>query len=90
MLYIKTIRGNASLPEDTSRSDGRRDTNRVVEGQTQRLVRLLTTLAAIEQLVLERVAQRKERAARRVRRSVDTVGTSDAARECSCFTTHAQ
>ena len=70
-----------NLPEDTSASDLGRDTNRVVEGETERLARLLATLATVEELVLERVAESKERAAGGVGSGVDAVGASDAAGE---------
>ena len=74
-----SIRNTNNLPEDTSASDLGRDTNRVVEGETERLVRLLATLATVEELVLERVAESKERAAGGVGSGVDAVGASDAA-----------
>ena len=55
------------------------DGDGVVEGETERLVRLLATLATVEELVLERVAESKERAAGGVGSGVDAVGASDAA-----------
>ena len=54
--------------------------------QTDRLVRLSAALGTLEQVLLDVVADREERAACRVRRSVLAVGASDAASERSCQT----
>lgn len=70
-----------NLPELAARGDGRRDADGVVEGQTEGLVDLLATLAAIEQVLLDVVADSEELAARRVGSGVHAVGAGDTAGE---------
>ncbi len=55
-------------PELAAGGDGGGDTDGVVEGQTKGFVDLLTTLAAVEEVRLEILDHREERAARRVGR----------------------
>ena len=59
----------------------RRDTDGVVEGQTEGLVNVLSALAAVEQVLLDVVADGEEGAAGRVVHHVDAIGTGDAADE---------
>ena len=69
------------VPELDAGGDGGRDTDGVVEGQTKGLVDLLTALAAVEQVLLDVVANGEESAAGRVGRGVHAVGASDPAGE---------
>ena len=63
-------------PELASASNGRRDTDGVVEGQTEGLVDFLAALAAIEQILLDVVTDGEQSAARRVGRRVHAVRAS--------------
>ena len=59
-----------------------READRVVESQAKRLVRLLSALAAVEQVLLQVIDDGEERAARRIRRGMDTVRARDTLCEC--------
>ena len=65
------------VPELAASGDGGRDTDGVVEGQTKGLVDLLTALAAVEEVLLNVVANSEQRTARGVRRRVHAIGASD-------------
>ena len=54
-----------------------------MEGQAERLVHLLTTLASIEELLLNEVANSEQRAASSIGSGVLAIRTSNAAREGS-------
>ena len=58
-----------------------READGIVEGQTERLVRLLAALAAVEEVALELVDNVEEGAARLVSCGVHAVRTRNAARE---------
>ena len=73
------------VPELAASGDGGRDTDGVVEGQTKGLVDLLTTLAAVEQVLLDVVANGEQSTAGGVGRSVHAVGASDPAGERTYF-----
>ena len=68
-----------SSPEDTSCSNSGRKTDSVVESETEGLVSVLATLAAIEQVLLDILHNGEERAASRVHDGVDTIGTGHSA-----------
>ena len=71
------------VPELAAGGDGGRDTDGVVEGQTKGLVDLLTTLAAVEEILLKVVHYGEERAAGGIRRCMHAVGTCYAAGQSS-------
>ena len=62
------------------------ETNRVVERQTQRLVHFLSTLGAVEEVLLDVLQDREPGAASFVRRSVLAIGTSNTSSEGSACT----
>ena len=55
-----------------------------MEGQTKRLVNLLTALATIEEVLLDVVAHSEERAARGVGRGVNAIGASNPTGKSAC------
>ena len=57
-----------------------------MEGQAKGLMDVFAALAAVEQILLNVVADGEERATRRVGRGVDTVGTRNPASKCACAT----
>ena len=59
----------------------RRETDGVVEGESEGLVDLFTALAAIEQVLLDVLENREERTTSCVRRRVFAVRTSDTTRQ---------
>ena len=61
------------------RLPGGAKTDGIVEGETERLVGLLTALATVKELVLEGVTDGEEAAASSVRRGVHTVGAGNTA-----------
>ena len=61
-----------------------------MEGQTEGLVDVLATLAAVEQVLLDVVADGEKGAAGRVVHHVDAVGTGDTADERACNTKSVQ
>ena len=61
---------STAAAEHTGGSDLGRDADGVVEGETEGLVHLLTALAAVEEVLLDVVADGEERAAGGVRRNV--------------------
>ena len=61
-----------------------READRVVESQAERLVRLLSALAAVEQILLDVVANSEQSAASGVGRGVHTVRASDPTGEGAC------
>ena len=65
------------LPEYALFHVGNGDTDGVVEGQTKGLVDLLTALAAVEEVLLNVVANSEERTTCGVRRRVHAIGASD-------------
>lgn len=65
---------SASASELALRKHARRETDGVVEGQTERLVYFLATFPAIEEVLLNIIPDSEERTACRVRRGVLTVG----------------
>ena len=79
-----TSSGGRHLPEHTAGSVGLGDTNGIVEGQTKGLVDLLAALAAVEQVLLDVVANGEQSAASGVGRGVHTVRASDPTGEGAC------
>ena len=73
-----------SSPEHALRRDQRGDTDGVVEGEAEGLVDVLATLAAVEQVLLDVVADGEKGAAGCVVHHVDAVGTGDTADERAC------
>ena len=71
--------GHHDEPKQPLCRESGRESDGVVEGQAQRLVDVLSALAAVEQVLLDVVADGEESAASCIRRGVDTVGTSDTA-----------
>lgn len=71
------------VPELATGLHGGRETDGVVEGDAEGLVRVLAALGTVEEVLLDVVADGEERAARRVGRGVLAVGAGDAARERS-------
>ena len=70
------------VPKLAASSDGGRDTNGVVEGETERFVSLLTALAAVEEVRLDVLEDGEEHAASLVGRHA-AIGASDALGERS-------
>lgn len=61
----------------------RRESDGIVEGETERLVRLFTALAAVEEILLKVINYGEERAAGGIRRCMHAVGTCYAAGQSS-------
>ena len=74
------------LPEYALFHVGNGDTDGVVEGQAKGLVRIFTTLAAVEQVRLNVFTDGEQVAARSVGRRVHAVGASDPSSEGACNT----
>ena len=75
-----------SSPEHALGRDQRGDTDGVMEGETEGLVDVLAALAAVEQVLLDVVADGEKGAAGRVVHHVYAVGTGDTADERACNT----
>ncbi len=80
-MSIGGFKNACSVPELALRLQGGRDREAVVECKPEGLVRLGSAQTAVEQVLLQVLADGEQLAARRVRRGVDTVGASDAARQ---------
>lgn len=80
-MSIGCFKDARNVPELALRLEGGRDRDTVVECETEGLVRLGSAQTAVEQVLLQVLADSEQLAARRVRRSVDTVGASNAARQ---------
>lgn len=76
------MRTNDSVPERAGAGNGGGDADGVVESQAQGLVDFFATFAAVEEVLLDVVADREERAAGGVRCDV-SVGASHPADECA-------
>lgn len=79
LIHSARGRNLFSVPEDALGLESGGDGDSVVERQTERLVRLSRAETAVEQVLLEILADSEELAARRVSSGVHAVGASDAA-----------
>ena len=61
-------------PELALGLESRGEGNSIVEGETERIVGDVVALSTVEQVLLEVVADRKERAAGRIDSAVDAIG----------------
>ena len=86
MSHRATTDDRQHLPEYALFHVGNGDTDGVVEGQAKGLVRIFTTLAAVEQVRLNVFTDGEQVAARSVGRRVHAVGASDPSSEGACNT----